>query len=225
MLQSLLGPVQKALGAISCVAQKAGGKHLSHPRCCHATATPIRIKLHLVNIVSRCGVCIHLSFAERFKPWSRCGTRGLLSGSHEGKRRAHTGPPAQVCCWPGVRSLHHQMFEVKSACSAQLLSAASYRYESNIRAVPNDREPLPIRFSASYVRCVGHSLHAHNPRRHKACRGLSTVKTSRQIHPPAPPAAVHSPRPHRARQTPCCAAPSAGRGPAPCARQSRSPWP
>ena len=91
MLQSLLRLVQKALGAISCVAQKAGGKHLSHLRCCDATATAIRIKLHFVNIVSRCGGCIHLSFAESFKPWSRCGTRGLLSGSDEGKRRAHTG--------------------------------------------------------------------------------------------------------------------------------------
>ena len=139
MLQSLLRLVQKALGAISCVAQKAGGKHLSHLRCCHATATPTRIKLHLVNIVSRCGGCIHLSFAESFKPWSRCGTRGLLSGSDEGKRRAHTGSPAQVRCWPSVRRLRNQMFDTKSACGAQLVSAASYRYESNFRAVPNGK--------------------------------------------------------------------------------------
>ena len=139
MLQSLLGLVQKALGAISCVAQKAGGKHLSHLRCCHATATASRIKLHFVNIVSRCGGRIQLSFAERFKRWSRCGTRDLFSGGYEGRRKAHTGLPAQVRCWPGVRSLHHQIFEVKSACSAQLVSAASYRYESNFRAVPNEK--------------------------------------------------------------------------------------
>ena len=138
MLQSLLRLVQKALGAIGCVAQKAGGKHLSHLRCCHATATPIRIKLHLVNIVSRCGGCIHLSFAERFKRWSRCGTRSLLSGGHEGKRIAQNGQPAQVCCGPSVRRLRNQMFEAESACSAQLVSAASYKYESNFRAAPND---------------------------------------------------------------------------------------
>ena len=148
MPQSLLGLVQQALGAIGCAAQKAGGKHPSHPRCRHATATPTRIKLHLVNIVSRSGGCIHLSFAERFKPWSRCGTRGLLSGGHKGKRRAHAGPPAQVRCWPSVRRLRNQMFEAKSACGAQLVSAASYRYKSNFSAVPNDKE-RPGRFASA----------------------------------------------------------------------------
>ena len=82
------------------------------------------------------------------------GTRGLLSGGHEGKRRAHTGQPAQVCCWLSVRRLRNQRFEAKSACSAQLVSADSYRYKSNFRAAPNNwgglanslqRQPRPVR--------------------------------------------------------------------------------